>query len=217
MRQRLAAQLSFVLRPIACLVVLAAAVMAAQGAGRATVFVGVDFTHASFYDEHLLSTHGMTQSHEDPIHDLLDAKIPSWNRESAIFFGELAPKYGMAGDVDLSTSEELNKGVGAGAVKWSAPPRSSASALTPELLQTEVKPYIKADAADTGILVVVDQVNKKYGVIAQVIAFERSTGRIIYAERLNGSASGFGLRNYYLNGLKRVIKDGMKNIERAGK
>jgi hypothetical protein len=211
------ARLTSVLRPIACLVVLAVAVMAAQGASRRTVFVGVDFTHASFYDEHLLKARAATRSGEDPVHDLLDAKIPSWNRESAIFFGEMAGKYGMAGDVDLSTSEELNKGVGAGAVRWSPPPRSSASALTPELLAAEVKPYIKADAAGTGILVVVDQVNKKYGVIAQVIAFECVTGRIIHAERLIGKASGFGLRNYYLNGLKHLIKDGMKNIERAGK
>jgi hypothetical protein len=141
------ARLTSVLRPIACLVVLAVAVMAAQGASRRTVFVGVDFTHASFYDEHLLKARAATRSGEDPIHDLLDAKIPSWNRESAIFFGELAGKYGMAGDVDLSTSEELNKGVGAGAVRWSPPPRSSASALTPEVLEAEVKPYAAGLAA----------------------------------------------------------------------
>ncbi len=202
-----------ILLAIGSLGILVSAVTAATTSWK-VVFVGVDFSRASFYDEHLLKGRAMTEhGWDEPTTDLVQNKIPSWNRECAIFFGEAPSSVGWPHemDVDLGTSDQINKGIAVTAVKWGPPPVSDLPALTPELLSAEVKPYLSPDShGELGALLFVDQISKPVGAIAQFIVFDRATGQVLMAKRYETKASGFGLRNYYLNALKDALKKGMK-------
>ncbi len=180
-------------------------------------FLGVDFRHAAFYDEHILKERAVnTRSGEsEPISDLIHGKIPSWNRETCIFFGKELGSHslaGMATDVDFSISAAGNGEVTGEAVKWIPPSRKDVAPLSDDLLAREIEPYLLS-STDAGLLLVVDQINKEEGVIAHYILFRRSDGSVIKTERFRNKASGVGIRNYYLNGLKRTIKDVIHSVK----
>ena len=208
---------SRILLAIGSFVLSAGAARAAGGSGK-VVFFGADFSRAAFYDEHLVKERAMTEhGWDEPTTDLVQNKIPSWNRECAIFFGQASASVGWPHemDVDLGESDQINKGIAVTAVKWGPPPRSDIPALTPEVLSSEVKPYLSPDSQDLGALLFVDQISKPVGAIVQFIVFDRADGKILLAKRYETKASGFGLRNYYLNALKDALKKGMKEARSA--
>lgn len=183
------------------------------------VMLGVDFTHAVFYDEHILKEKAVnTRSGlTEPVADLIEAKIPTWNRETVIFFGQEVgsdPLAGMTVEADPKISEARNAEVLPDAVKWIAPKAKDAPALSDERLKEETEPYLAPGENKAGLLLVVDQINKEEGVVAHYVLFRRDTGAVIKSERFSNKASGVGLRNYYLNGLKRFVKDVRHSVKK---
>ena len=177
------------------------------------VFLGTDFSHATFYDEHLVKEKSFKG--EDPVSDLTESKVPDWNHQTAIYFADEAPDFGWKNpEVDLGQSTIANKTVTTNAIKTVAPAKTAVSQLTPELLSSEVENYVAKGSDEMGFLVMVDQINKRHGVIIHCILFNRGTGEVLFAERTTGNPGGYGIRNYYLNGLKPAIKKFMKDAKR---
>lgn len=154
------------------------------------VFLGVDFTHAVFYDEHFVPDH------------LLAEEIPSWNEGAAFYFGRKMCAEGTA--IDLKISESQNANVPRSAVTHIAPSKKDAPPLTADLVRSEIAPYVSPSTSGVGILVVMDQVNKRYGAIGQVIVFGRSTGEPKAFDRFKEGGHGHGVRNYYMNPIKEI-------------
>ena len=209
---------SRILLAIGSFVLSVGTLLGAGGTGK-VVFFGADFSHASFYDEHLVKERAMTEhGWDEPTTDLVQNKVPSWNRECAIFFGQASSSVGWPHemDVDLGESDQINKGIAVTAVKWGPPPVSDIPPLTPEIEASEVKPYLSPEShGELGALLVVDAVSKPIGAVADFIVFDRATGQIRMARRYETKASGFGLRNYYLNAFKDALKKGMKDSRKS--
>ena len=64
-------------------------------------------------------------------------------------------------------------------------------------------------------MIVAEEISKVQGVWTHIILFDRSTGSIIAAEQLNTEPGGFGVHNFYLNGLKDAAKTVVRMVKWA--
>ncbi len=164
--------------------------------GETLTYVGVDFSRTVFYDQYFT------------FDDVAHGKIPSWNQRP---FEDIQAEFPMPLTADLAVSEKINKKVNERAFVTTAPDPAK-WALTDTVVHQEIAPYLDKKQSGHALLIVAEQLSKPSGVVAHYVVFDRRSGEIVLLDQLSGDAGGFGIHNYYLNGLKDVAKHARKEI-----
>lgn len=85
-----------------------------------------------------------------------------------------------------------------------------------EITESSISQLVRSYAQNrsyVGVLYVVESLNKYLEkVFVWVVIFESETGDIIFCRRYEGHASGFGIRNYWINAFKEIIGNSGKEI-----
>jgi hypothetical protein len=165
--------------------------------GETLTYAGVDFTRTVFYDPQYFR-------YDDVAH----GKIPSWNQHT---LEDIQGQFPMPVTADLAVSEKLDKKVNERAFV-TTPPDAAKWALTDSVVMQELAPYVDKKQSGHALLIVAEQLSKPSGVIAHYVVFDRRNGEIVLLDQVTGEASGFGVHNYYLNGLKDVANHARKSI-----
>lgn len=164
--------------------------------GETLTYVGVDFSHAVFFDAYF------------QVDDTINGKIPSWSQHA---LEDISGKFPMPVASNLSVSDVVNKTVIARAFP-SAAPDPVKMPLTDGLVRREITPYLAARNSGHALLIVAEQITKPSGVIAHYVVFDRRSGEIILLDQVTGEVGGFGVYAYYLNGLKDVADHARKSV-----
>lgn len=163
------------------------------------VYVGSDYSGAVFYDPYI------------EYNDLVNSKIPSWNRR-ALEDVLLEAPVRINSDLDVST--ERNKTIESSAVLM-GPTTPAPKTLNLDVLRQEISPYVSASKSGTALLFVVESVIKDYGFISHFVVFNRANGEVILWDQGMTQPGGFGVHNYYLNALKEQVENAMSAINWA--
>ena len=164
--------------------------------GETLTYVGVDFSRAVFFDTYF------------QVDDTVKGKIPSWSQHA---LDDISGGFPMPVASDLSVSDSLNKKVTARAFPQTAPDAAKMP-LTDAAVGNELAPYLAPRNAGHALLIVAEQITKPSGVIAHYVVFDRRSGEIILLDQVTGEVGGFGVHNYYLNGLKDVANHARRGI-----
>jgi len=164
--------------------------------GETLQYLGVDFSRCSFFDPYFQYM------------DVAKSKVPSWNQRT---LEDISLKFPMPVAPDLTVSEKQNAKVPEAAFKTMAPDPAK-WALSDAVVHEEIAPYVGKKNSGHGLLFIAEQLSKPVGVNAHYVVFDRKTGEIILLDQMTGEAGGFGIHNYYLNGLKAVAAKAQKEI-----
>jgi len=164
--------------------------------GETLQYLGVDFSRTSFFDPYFQYS------------DVAKGKVPSWSQRT---LEDISLKFPMPISVDLSVSEKHNAKIAESAFKTIAPDPGK-WALNDSVVREEIAPYTGKKLSGHGFLIVAEQLSKPVGVIAHYVVFDRKSGEIILLDQVQAEAGGFGIHNYYLNGLKGVAAKAQKEI-----
>lgn len=151
-------------------------------------FLGVDFSRARFYDPNFIQE------------DVVNGKMPSWNRK---VLEDIITKYAIPVQFDIETAETRNKKVGKDA--FSMTPVAPGGTPSQAQVQEWLKPYVGKTKKGYGYVIFADTLSKP-NVTATSVVFERANGRVIMLDQQTAEAGGFGVHNFYLNGLKAIAK-----------
>lgn len=159
-------------------------------------YVGVDFSRTVFYDEYFR------------FDDVAHGKVQSWNQRA---LEDIQGQFPMPVANDLAVSEKVNKKIAEKAFV-TAPPDPAKWALTDASVRQEIAPWVDKKQSGHALLIVAEQLSKPSGVVAHYVVFDRRSGEIVLLDQMTGKAGGFGIHNYYLNGLKDVANHARKEI-----
>jgi hypothetical protein len=174
-----------------------------------TIFLGVDFSHATFYDDYVLREVRDANGRSPAVNDLLASKIPSWNNETGAHLqNRIRCRCPLPAQIDLAVSTKANTTVRPEAVKLALTTTAKGD-LPAEILADILAPYRSDEGPARGVLLVVQQINKPAVVIHEVI-FNRKDGKWVKVEREQRNGHGMGLHSYYLNPLKDAAEHAMK-------
>ncbi|MBI3770609.1 MAG: hypothetical protein HY271_19235 [Deltaproteobacteria bacterium] len=164
--------------------------------GETLTYVGVDFSRTVFYDQYFQFA------------DVAHGKIQSWNQRA---LEDIQGQFPMPVTSDLAVSDKLNNKVSERAFV-TTPPDPAKWALTDSVVHQEITPWVDKKQSGHALLIVAEQLSKPSGVVAHYVVFDRRSGEIVLLDQLTGNAGGFGIHNYYLNGLKDVANHARKAI-----
>lgn len=80
--------------------------------------------------------------------------------------------------------------------------------FTPEQIDTIVANYGLQGKEGIGIVFIAECLNKSQEVgIFHFVAIQMNTGKVLFHRRLSGRPHGFGLKNYWVNSIYKIIED----------
>lgn len=164
--------------------------------GETLQYLGVDFSRTAFFDPYF------------EYMDVAKHKVPSWSQRA---LEDISLKFPMPLAPDLSVSEKQNAKIPESAFKTMAPDPGK-WALNDMVVRQEIAPWVGKKLSGHGLLIVAEQLSKPVGVVAHYVVFNRKSGEIILLDQMTAEAGGFGIHNYYLNGLKGVAAKAQKEI-----
>lgn len=159
-------------------------------------YLGVDFSRCVFFDPYF------------QYNDVAKSKVPSWSQRA---LEDISIKFPMPVTPDLAITEKRNAKIPESAFKTMAADPGK-WALNDTVVHEEIAPWVSKKNSGHGLLIVAEQLSKPVGVVAHYVVFDRKTGEIILLDQLTADCSGFGIHNYYLNGLKAVAARALKEI-----
>lgn len=157
-------------------------------------FLGVDFTHAKCYGEERFNAADLALR----INDLLRLEQEKYNLTAAFKKQSVDLKFDLIKKLDSTINDdkfftnnpgELNK--------------LSKNDVLKIVADYDFSGYEKG----VGFVFIVDNLNKQYAEEVMWCVFvDMGTNSVIFAEKANGVAGGFGMRNYYARPFYEVIK-----------
>jgi hypothetical protein len=165
-------------------------------------YLGIDFSHVKLIGNFT----EFIEAGGKNVMEIRDIYFPRWNM---IVLDE-REKYDIAGmlrknevyyDIDMITAvnsrTSLENMQSFNTVKF-----------TEENIGNFVSQYDIKGKEGIGIVFIAECLNKSAGeAIFHFVALNMATGEILFQRRLRGEPNGFGLRNYWINSLYRIIND----------
>lgn len=158
-------------------------------------FLGIDFTHAKCYGEERFNAADLAGR----INDLVDLEHEKYNLTEAFKKHFVDLKFNLTRKLDSTINDdkfftnkpdELNK--------------LSKNDVLKIVADYDLSGYEKG----VGFVFIVDNLNKQYAEeVMWCVFIDMGTNSVIFAEKANGVAGGFGMRNYWARPFYEVIKD----------
>lgn len=80
--------------------------------------------------------------------------------------------------------------------------------FTLEDIQEFVSAYDFSEKSGTGVVFIAECLNKSaIEAIYHFVAIDMATSKVVFHRRLRGEPKGFGLRNYWINSLHKIVED----------
>ena len=157
-------------------------------------YLGVDFSHAGFADPWFTE-------------ERLYKRVYKWSEQTM----KVEHKYfDFFITSDLKISDRRNEEIRDSDIRaW--PAMLEPFNLTTETVEAEVRPYLKKGAG-VALLIVVEDMVKKYGIAAHYIVFNRGTGEILLTDQIIEKPRGFIPHIAYLKALRKVARHARKVI-----
>lgn len=160
-------------------------------------FIGIDFSKCKLV--------GTSSDFSNPIKIVSDY-FPKWNN----FFYLEPSKFNMKKALrkknviySIEVVEEVNAKVIASELTTTKTP----SSFSHEDLQKIVSLYDFNSSKDISVVYVVNAMNKlRKQIIVNIVFFNSETQEILYQNELVGVPGGFGFRNYWLGGIRDILK-----------
>jgi len=165
-------------------------------------YLGIDFSHVRLIGNFTQ----FLDAGEKNLMEIRDIYFPKWNRvvldeREKYDLAGMMRKYEVFYDIDMistiNSQAPLEEMESYNAVKY-----------TEEDIRAFVSAYDLKDKDGPGIVFIAESLSKSYEeAFFHFVIIDMGTGKVLFQRRLRGEPNGFGLRNYWINSLYRIIND----------
>lgn len=165
-------------------------------------YLGIDFSHVKLIGNFA----EFFEAGRKNVMEIRDFYFPRWNRvvvdeREKYDIGGMLRKYNVYYDLDMINS--VNARTNPDSLE-----SFNAVVLSPEDISRIVSKYDLAGRQGIGVVFVAESLNKSAEeAYFHFVAINMDTRQVLFQRRLRGQPQGFGLRNYWINSLYRIIND----------
>ncbi|POY36541.1 hypothetical protein C3K47_09195 [Solitalea longa] len=161
-------------------------------------YLGIDFTEVRLMGDATANTYEIKNKYFALINDVVVNESLKYNIAKAF------RKPSIVNNLTFVT--EHNKAIDAD--KLVSLNQADYTRLTPEMVQQVVGNYDFGTEKGIGLMFVMEGMNKSIVAAAMYVTFiDMETRKVIFSQRMEGSAGGFGFRNYWVHPVYSVLKN----------
>jgi hypothetical protein len=161
------------------------------------VWFGLDYSHVKFigFPEHFSDLSEIRDHYFGAWNHLIITESEKYDIRGAFLAGQVT--YSIDQAVERSQQQDMRNIVQAASYE-----------LTRDQLAEAIKSYVSPSAEGTGVVFIMETLNKLEEVGTMWVAvFDISTGELYHLKRYSGKPGGFGFRNYWARPYYNVINE----------
>jgi hypothetical protein len=165
-------------------------------------YLGIDFSHVKLIGNFT----EFFEAGKKNVMEIRDFYFPRWNKvvvdeREKYDIGGMLRKYNVYYDLEMIT--EVNARTNPDSLE-----SYNAVVLSPDDISNIVAHYNLEGRQGIGVVFVAESLNKSaVEAYFHFVAINMDTREVLFQRRLRGQPQGFGLRNYWINSLYRIIND----------